>query len=116
MNGRADNMRRTDAEANSHPVSSDRETNGHRAASSGEVGTGDQELLGQQTLDFWLNLCICHTLIVEKAKDGGQSVFQVHQSLDSHFTNDALQVEPRQGSMRIARQYRLSWQPVCDSS
>ena len=77
MNGLADSMRRSSAEADSHPVSTDRETNGVRALSSGEISTGDQELLGQQTLDFWLNLCICHTLIVEEAKDGGQSVFQV---------------------------------------
>ena len=77
MNGQADSMRRSNAEGDKHTESSDRETNGLRASSSGEVSTGDQELLGQQTLDFWLNLCICHTLIVEEAKNGGQSVFQV---------------------------------------
>ncbi len=113
MNGQADSMRRSDAEADSHPVSTDRETNGVRASSSGEISTGDQELLGQQTLDFWLNLCICHTLIVEEAKDGGQSVFQVLYLDTPLQMSGALQVEPRRSCVRIVRQPCLSWRNVC---
>ena len=105
MNGQADSMRQSDPGAGSHLVSSDRETNGLRATSSGEVGTGDQELLGQQTLDFWLNLCICHTLIVEEAKDGGQSVFQVHHQKHPPLTSGTLQVEPRRDCVRICTSF-----------
>ena len=114
MNGQADSMRHTDGSADSHPVSSDRETNGLRASSSGEVGTGDQELLGQQTLDFWLNLCICHTLIVEEAKNGGQSVFQVLCSNSPILMSGALQIEPRRGNVHPMRQLCLSWRPAFD--
>ena len=111
MNGQADSMRHTDGNADSHPVSSDRENNGLRASSSGEVSTGDQELLGQQTLDFWLNLCICHTLIVEEAKNGGQSVFQVLHMNNPLLVNDALQAEPRRSYINPMRQLLLFRQP-----
>eukprot|EP00891_Asterochloris_glomerata_P000836 jgi/Astpho2/836/Aster-00685 len=31
---------------------------------------------GQHLLDFWLNVCICHSLIVEQPKNGGLPTFQ----------------------------------------
>ena len=41
------------------------------------ISAEDQRLLGQQTLDLWMNLCLCHTLIVEEAKKGEPPVYQV---------------------------------------
>ena len=39
-----------------------------------------ESLLGQQALDFWFNLCLCHTLIVEDAEDGQPPLYQVTPS------------------------------------
>lgn len=54
---------------------------GHeREAGSREAdGTSpeEQRLLGQQTLDFWMNLCLCHTLIVEEGEKGDPPIYQV---------------------------------------
>jgi len=82
MNGQSDSMRRSEPGAGEDPLQSSRDSsggsNGLRDRNGGEVNVGDQEFLGQQTLDFWLNLCICHTLIVEQDKNGGLPVYQVH--------------------------------------
>ncbi len=40
------------------------------------VAEADDVLLGNHLLDFWTNICICHSLIVEKGPDGG-IVYQV---------------------------------------
>lgn len=89
MNGQARSMSRSEPEAASkhclqpgrqdHPNGS---SNGaldrnHGELVSGGLSSRDAEFLGQQTLDFWLNLCICHTLIVEQDKNGGLPVYQV---------------------------------------
>ena len=89
MKGQAGNMRHSEPEAASkhslqpgrqdHPNGS---SNGalegnHGGLDSRGLSSGDAEFLGQQTLDFWLNLCICHTLIVEQDKNGGLPVYQV---------------------------------------
>lgn len=83
MNGHADSMRQPKHGAGEDPLQpsqhSSSRSNGAADRGEAEVHVGDQELLGQQTLDFWLNLCICHTLIVEQDKDGGPSVFQVQR-------------------------------------
>ena len=34
-------------------------------------------LLGHHLLDFWANICLCHSLIVEEAEDGGPPIYQV---------------------------------------
>ena len=89
MNGQATSMSHSEPEAASkhclqpgrqdHPNGS---SNGaldrnHGGLDSGGLSSRDAEFLGQQTLDFWLNLCICHTLIVEQDKNGGLPVYQV---------------------------------------
>ena len=33
-------------------------------------------LLGHHLLDFWANICLCHSLIVEEAEDGGPPIYQ----------------------------------------
>lgn len=36
-----------------------------------------QQLLGSQALDFWTNVCVCHSLIVEEDPKGGLPIYQV---------------------------------------
>lgn len=51
-----------------------------------EAGGRDAVALGQQVVDFWLNLCLCHMLIVENgegASDAAQPVYQVSLVEDS---------------------------------
>ncbi len=84
MNGQADSMGHSQhgAGGESHEPSthdSRGSNDGLRDRGRGDVSLGDSELLGQQTLDFWLNLCICHTLIVEQDDNGGPSVYQVQR-------------------------------------
>ncbi len=43
------------------------------AAASSE----DEILMGCQLLDLWMNLCLCHTLIVEDVEKGQPTVYQV---------------------------------------
>lgn len=42
----------------------------------GEASDAADVVLGQHLLDFWLNICICQSLIVEKPPGGG-IVYQV---------------------------------------
>ena len=45
-----------------------------------DVVTGYFDVIqGQHLLDFWLNVCICHSLIVEQPKNGGLPTFQASQ-------------------------------------
>lgn len=37
----------------------------------------EHRLLGQHMLDFWMVLCLCHTLIVEDGEKGELPVYQV---------------------------------------
>ena len=54
------------------------ETNGSlshaRASGRPEVSP---VVLGCHLLDFWINICLCHSLIVEEAEDEGPPIFQV---------------------------------------
>lgn len=84
MNGQHDSLRRSEPGSGSHPLAGGG-ANGERGRNGEEINLADQELLGQQTMDFWLILCICHTLIVEQDKNGGPLVYQVHTS--SHADN-----------------------------
>ncbi len=96
MNGQAESMRHLEPEAASqHPLQPGRldhpnsSSNGvldtdYGGLNSRPLSSRDAEFLGQQTLDFWLNLCICHTLIVEQDKSGGLPVYQVHICLFMH--------------------------------
>ena len=83
MNGQADGMKQSKHGAGEDPLQhSEHSSSGSSEAADrgeAEVHVGDQELLGQQTLDFWLNLCICHTLIVEQDDNGGPCVYQVQR-------------------------------------
>ena len=79
MNGQADSNRHLEHGAGEESLQPSRDDTAMESGSSGEMSVGDQELLGQQTLDFWLNLCIGHTLIVEQDENGGPSVFQVQR-------------------------------------
>ena len=56
--------------------------NGNGSVASAEELT----LLGRQTLDLWMNLCLCHTLIVEDVEKGQPTVYQVTHTLrPQHF-------------------------------
>ncbi len=85
MNGQGDSDRHAEHGAGGGPLQPSRHSSGGdigvEDGGGGEMSMGDQELLGQQTLDFWLNLCIGHTLIVEQDENGGPSVFQVQHLL-----------------------------------
>ena len=102
MNGQADSMRAFGC-GSRQPSSEHRQGNqrGEGIEQAGRSVRGTRSCYGQQTLDFWLNLCICHTLIVEEAKDGGQSVFQVLYLDTPLQMSGALQVEPRRSCVRI---------------
>lgn len=63
-----------DLEATASAPGHDRDP-GSRGADS--TSAEDQRLLGQQTLDFWMNLCLCHTLIVEEGEKGEPPIYQV---------------------------------------
>lgn len=57
------------------------ETNGslsHARSSTGAGGKPDINpvVLGCHLLDFWINICLCHSLIVEEAEDEGPPIFQ----------------------------------------
>ena len=84
MNGQGDSDRHAEHGAGEGPLQPSRHRSGGdigvEDGGGGEMSMGDQELLGQQTLDFWLNLCIGHTLIVEQDENGGPSVFQVQHA------------------------------------
>ena len=43
---------------------------------SGEEARARMALLGHHLLDFWVNICLCHSLIVEEAEDGGPPIYQ----------------------------------------
>ncbi|BDA48078.1 probable phospholipid-transporting ATPase 7 [Coccomyxa sp. Obi] len=62
-----------DLEATASAPGHDRETGSSDADGS---SAEDQRLLGQQTLDFWMNLCLCHTLIVEEGEKGDPPIYQ----------------------------------------
>lgn len=57
-------------------------TNGSFRNDTGAAGgsNGRAEIspvvLGCHLLDFWINLCVCHSLIVEEAEDEGPPIFQ----------------------------------------
>lgn len=37
----------------------------------------DDTVLGFHTADFWLNICVCHSLIVEHKQGADRPTFQV---------------------------------------
>ncbi len=39
--------------------------------------SGDDAQLGQQLMDFWTNICVCHSLISEHHPETGEPLFQV---------------------------------------
>lgn len=53
------------------------ETNGslHNDTGGGRA-EADPVVLGCHLLDFWINICLCHSLIVEEAEDGGPPIYQ----------------------------------------
>ena len=50
------------------------------AHNNGGGGSAEDEarllLLGHHLVDFWCNICLCHSLIVEEAEDGGPPIYQ----------------------------------------
>lgn len=42
-----------------------------------------QLLMGHHMVDFWINICICHSLIVEDHPSGGK-VYQASHSIMHH--------------------------------
>ncbi len=62
-------------------------TNGSFRTASGAAdgSNGRAEIspvvLGCHLLDFWINICLCHSLIVEEAEDEGPPIFQASSFL-----------------------------------
>jgi len=64
------------------------ETNGTSRAGSGHLDSpanGKAELdpvvLGCHLVDFWTNICLCQSLIVEEAEDNGPPIYQASPAL-----------------------------------
>ncbi len=73
------------------------ETNGGLSHGRNSAGAGGRPevnpvVLACHLLDFWINICLCHSLIVEEAEDEGPPIFQAstllmqkdHQTLAGH--------------------------------
>lgn len=52
-------------------------TNGEAQEPRGRRGGAGDAQLGQQLLDFWINICVCHSLISEAHPETGEPIFQV---------------------------------------
>lgn len=52
-------------------------TNGEAEEHRGRRGGPGDAQLGQQLLDFWINICVCHSLISEAHPETGEPIFQV---------------------------------------
>ena len=67
------------------------ETNGSARAGSGRHGgqsngksEADLVVLGCHLVDFWINIALCQSLIVEAAEDDGPPIYQVCDTLPGH--------------------------------
>ena len=57
--------------------------NGDSQGHAGSKGGAEDVQLGEQLLDFWTNICVCHSLISEAHPETGEPIFQVSQTLVS---------------------------------
>ena len=64
------------------------ETNGTSRAGSGHLDSPangkaeiDPVVLGCHLVDFWTNICLCQSLIVEEAEDDGLPIYQASPAL-----------------------------------
>lgn len=53
--------------------------------------------LGEQLLDFWTNICVCHSLISEAHPETGEPIFQVSSYTDLVSSDCNTQLPPLQG-------------------
>ena len=67
------------------------ETNGSARAGSGRHGgqsngksEADLVVLGCHLVDFWINIGLCQSLIVEAAEDDGPPIYQVCDTMPGH--------------------------------
>jgi hypothetical protein len=51
----------------------------HAGPNGAAASAQELSLLGRQTLDLWMNLCLCHSLIVDDVEKGQPTVYQVTQ-------------------------------------
>ena len=64
---------------------------------------------GQHLLDFWLNVCICHSLIVEQPKNGGLPTFQASQQRAIGVPCPATRTGVPTSALHLGRPHCLSW-------
>lgn len=71
---------------------------------NGGGGSGDDEarllLLGHHLVDFWCNICLCHSLIVEEAEDGGPPIYQARPRACIYSVQVGKGVPRKQGCAR----------------
>jgi hypothetical protein len=75
---------------------------------SGSLGTGskaevDPLVLACHLVDFWTNICLCHSLIVEEAEDEGPPIYQACPAASViHYRNMHWDVFPAVNAGRLA--------------
>ena len=79
------------------------ETNGSARAGSGHAGgqggggkpEADLVVLGCHLVDFWTNIALCQSLIVEAAEDDGLPIYQVWSTVPGPFISGFQCIRPR---------------------
>lgn len=67
----------------------------------------DDTVLGFHTADFWLNICVCHSLIVENREGADRPTFQVFARHHDNTSNPSpLLVPPLLPENNL---YRVTW-------
>lgn len=64
------------------------ETNGtaHGDSPTNGRAEADPVVLGCHLVDFWTNICLCQSLIVEEAEDDGPPIYQVWHTATAFFS------------------------------
>ena len=75
-----------------------------------DVVTGYFDVIqGQHLLDFWLNVCICHSLIVEQPKNGGLPTFQASQQHAAGVPHPSTRGVVPTPALQLGLPHCLSW-------
>lgn len=73
---------RADTNGNARPGSA------HLDESANAKSDIDPVVLGCHLVDFWTNICLCQSLIVEEAEDDGPPIYQVRHWQISALSHD----------------------------
>ena len=55
---------------------------GHQDGPASSKSEADLVVLGCHLVDFWTNICLCQSLIVEEAEDNGPPIYQVRSTAE----------------------------------